>query len=127
VNDTNEPLLENETTRAVIAELQSDGTLEVADAGSADTVLRVRLTSFALQPVRYERDRVKAASEYRVRIGAEMMFGLRGADTPLMRRRVAGEHTFELTSDLVSSKRAALPEVARDLAHNIVERVVEYW
>ena len=40
---------------------------------------------------------------------------------------VQGEADFELVGDLSSAKAQALPTASEDLAHDIVERVVEAW
>jgi hypothetical protein len=38
-----------------------------------------------------------------------------------------GETTFQVTGDLQSDEQNALPLAAKDLAHHIVQSVVEYW
>jgi hypothetical protein len=127
VNRTGEPQLETVTTSATIREFQRDGTLRVSDAGSADLVLTATLKGFALEPLRFERDRAKTAREYRVRITAHIVFAKPGSDEALVDKTVQGEATFILSGDITSAKRSALPEAARDLAHDIVESIVEYW
>jgi hypothetical protein len=127
VNRTEEPEVETEATRAVLSELQQDGTLRVADAGNADTVLRVTLTDYRLEPVRYDEDRIKAAAEYRLRLLATIEFARTQSEDVLLKRNVEGESTFDVVGDLSSSKARALPDAAQDLAHDIVESVVEYW
>jgi len=127
VNRTGEPLVENETTAATLQEIQRDGSLTIADAGRADTVLEVTLTRYRLEPLRYERDNVRTTREYRLRLTATLVFKRRGSNATLLERTVQGEATFLPQGDLTSAKRNALPEAARDLAHDIVESVVEYW
>jgi hypothetical protein len=128
VNASREPRIEADTTRAAIQEFQRDGTLRIAAREQADAVVEVTLTGFSLQPIRYSRDRALTTEEYRLKIAASMVFRqLRPESKELGRRDVEGEATFELRGDLSSSKRRALPEAARDLAHDIVESVVEYW
>jgi len=127
INDTAEPLLEIETTRAVMREFRKDGTLRVTRGENADSVLHVRLVRYALQPLRYERDRARTVSEYRLSMRAKITFERADTGEILVKRTVKGESTFATAGDLTSSKQAALPAASRDLAHNIVECVVEYW
>jgi len=127
-NRTSEPLLETQTTGATKQGLQKDGTLRVvADKARADALLEVTLTRFTLEPLRYDPDQAKTTNEYRMRIRADLVFKRQRDGHILSKRTVEGEATFEPAGSLTSAKRAALPEAARDLAHDIVESVVEYW
>jgi len=127
LNRTGQAQIEVETTQATIREMQQDGTLRVGGADNADAVLKVTLVSYELEPLRYEKDRRRTAREYRAKITAELEFTPRGAQEPLVKKTVQGESTFIPSGGLSSSKRRALPTAARDLAHDIVESVVEYW
>lgn len=127
VNHCGEPLVETETTKAAIQEFQKDGTLRVADADKADAILEVTLVDYKLEPLRYEKDEAKTTKEYRLKITADIVFKRILTDEILVEKQVEGESTFEPAGDLTSSKRSALPEAAGDLAHDIVESVVEYW
>ena len=40
---------------------------------------------------------------------------------------VRGDATFDFAADLTTAKNQALPAVSADLAHDIVELIVEYW
>lgn len=126
-NTSGEPLLESETTQATIQEFQKDGTLAIAGADSADTILKVTLEKYSVDPIRYERDSAKAGREFRMQITASVEFQRRLKQDVLMKRTVIGETTFFLAGDMFASKRTALPLAARDLAHSIVECVVEFW
>jgi len=93
----------------------------------ADARLDVTLVTFDLDPLRYERDSTKTAREYRMRIVADVALFKGADDTAMMQRRVAGDATSDFAGDLASSKNQILPKAARDLAHKIVESIVEYW
>jgi hypothetical protein len=41
--------------------------------------------------------------------------------------RIQGEADFVIAGDFTTSKKQGLPAAAADLAHNIVESVVEAW
>lgn len=128
VNETDEPLLEVVTTRETLREIQLDGSLKIADADRADTVLTVKLKSMTLLPIDFDEDRRAQADEYRVVIEASLALthALTG-EVIAQSGSVSGREEFEVTGDLTTSKDAALPEAARDLAHSIVEAVVEAW
>lgn len=127
VNNTEEPQIDTEVTRALTREFQRDGTLRVADEASADARLDVTLVRFKLEPLRYEQDSNKTTREYRMYIDADITMFRAKEDTPMLTRHVQGEATFDFFGDLASSKAQALPECARDLSHDIVEALVEYW
>ena len=127
VNQTGEPQIDVETTRATVQEFQKDGTLRVANEREADSALVVQLTAFTLEPLRYERDNARTTNEYRLRITARIVYTKKGATAPMVDKYVVGETTFEPGGDLSSSKVVALPAAARDLAHQIVKNVVEFW
>jgi hypothetical protein len=126
-NDTAEPLIESDATRATIQEFQRDGTLRVLDKDEADILLEVTLVDFELEPLRYDRDETKSAVEYRMRIKADILLTRRVSGEVMTKRRVAGETFFDFSGDMGTSKRTALPLATADLAHDIVESVVEYW
>lgn len=127
INETGEPMVEVEATRAAIQAFQKDGTLRVLDREMADAILNVTVVDYELKPLRYQRDKNKTTQEYRLTLTAEVSFERTEDGEVIISRRVKGEADFEPGSDLSSAKRAALPQAARDLAHDIVECVVEYW
>ncbi|MCC6142180.1 MAG: LptE family protein [Candidatus Hydrogenedentes bacterium] len=127
INQTDEPSLESEVTRALVREFQRDGTLKIAEASAADARLEVTAVGFKLEPLRYERDSTKSTREYRMLIDADLVMFKSKTDTPMLTRHVQGEATFDFIGDMATSKAQALPEAARDLSHDIVEAVVEYW
>jgi hypothetical protein len=128
VNETGEPAVEAEATAAAVREFQKDGTLRVVtDERSADLVLKVTLTRYALDPLRYESDQEKRANEYRLRLDAAIECKRTDTGTLLTRGKVQGDTTFTLSGSIASSKLEALPDAADDLAHSIVSSVVEAW
>lgn len=128
VNATDHPELEAETTKAAIAEVQKDGTLRVVSADAADAVLEVRLTRYALVPTLYRNDARTTAREYRLELTADLIFRRQASKQAMMESRgIIGYATFVADVDLPSAERMALPDAAKDLAHNLVKRIVEYW
>jgi hypothetical protein len=127
-NGTGKPKLEFDTTNAAIQEFQKDGTVTVAGAADADLILEARLTRYSLIPLRYESDRPTTAREYRMRLVADVVLKRAATQKVLMTYPgLLGETTFQVTGDLQSDEQNALPLAAKDLAHHIVQSVVEYW
>ncbi len=128
INQTEEPLIEIDTTQATIEEFQRDGSLKVVSEEDADAVLKVVLLSYKLEPISYRKDRRTAAEQYRIRIICSIDMR-RTSDNSVVAEhpRVEGEAVFDVFGDLSSSKLRANPDAAEDLAHDIVEKVVETW
>jgi hypothetical protein len=128
VNQTAEPGLEFETTNAAIEEFQLDGTLRVAPRDQANSLLEVKLTRYALTPLRFRKDQTTTAREYRLTITAKVTLRkLPSNETVVKETTVIGFASFDAPADLPSARRNALPATARNLAHQIVKTVVEYW
>ncbi len=127
-NETDEPLIELDTTRAALRTLRRDGSLRIAAEGEADAILVVTLTDFRLEALGYDRERRVAADEYRMRITASYV--LTRADTGEVVAedpRVIGESEFVLLGDMTSAKQGALPDAAEDLAQRMISSMVEMW
>ncbi|MFH0954294.1 MAG: LptE family protein [Verrucomicrobiota bacterium] len=129
VNETQEPLIERDTTDAAIREFQKDGTLQVAGSPeTADTVLTVTLTGYELSPISYDTARRTTANEYRITLTAAAVLTSRATGQVVAEAaKVQGESTFDVASDMTTMKRQNLPKAAADLAHGLVETVVEAW
>ena len=129
VNHTGEPLIEDEATRAAIREFQKDGSLQVAgSAETADALLKVTLVDYQLAPLAYDAARATAANEYRLTLTASaVMTKTAGGEVVAESPKVQGESTFVISGDFTSSKQSGLPVACQDLAHDLVERLVEAW
>jgi len=129
INETDQPFIEADTTRATIDQLQVDGSLKIArNDKDADAVLNVTLIDYSLTPLTYDTLHKTAANEYRLIISARVLVtstsdGKVIAENPV----VQGDTTFEIHGDLTTSKNEALPRCAKKLAERIVDSVVEYW
>jgi hypothetical protein len=129
VNKTSEPMIETEATQAAIRELQMDGSLKVVSAREeADTLLAVTLTDYRLTPLRYERELNTTANQYRLTLTAQVVLTRRTTDKVVSQNpRIQGECDFPIAGDFTMSKKQGLPSAAEDLAHGIVESIVETW
>lgn len=126
-NKSGEPLIENQATAATIAELQTDGTLQVVNAENADVVLDCTLTSISLNPLRYDRSDPTKANEYRMTLAASCVLKRVRTGEIVTETSAIGEATFPFVGNLTSAKQSAMPRAAEDLAKRIVEKVVEAW
>ena len=127
VNRSPEPLIETDVTRAVIERFQRDGLLKVVDREAADVILEITLQEMRLEPLRYERDQTKPASDYRMTLMADMVLIRTETGINMIDSQAIGESTFFAGSDLNTSRRAAIPDAAQDLARRIVTQITEYW
>jgi outer membrane lipopolysaccharide assembly protein LptE/RlpB len=66
INNTNEPYVDVEITRAVTDEFIADGRLRVADVESADLALRGKIVKYEVIPLSYTPD--SFVQQYRVRL-----------------------------------------------------------
>ena len=128
VNKTSEPSIEVAVQKALRAELQMDGRLEVRSKDEADVALSVTLTDFNLTPLAYVRNQGSRADEYRMTITAKAVLSDAEtseviSETPV----VSGEADFRYIADLTSTKRAGLPKTANDLARKVVSSTVTAW
>jgi outer membrane lipopolysaccharide assembly protein LptE/RlpB len=128
MNETEEPFLEVETTRAALREIQRDGSLRVATTDEADAVLTVTLLDLRLEALAFDRDRRAAAEEYRLLITAAATL-TRRSDNQVVASipRIEGEGTFIVSGDLTTSKQTAIPRASEDLAKRIIDRLLETW
>ena len=127
-NRTDEPNLEFAATQSTLQEFQRDGSLAVTDPGSADLILEVTLREVRFEAVRFDEGRTRGGEEYRMTLEAEAMLTDRRSGQPLFaKRKIQGETTFPSQGDSLQARLSAQPGVARDLAHQIVKNVVEFW
>ncbi len=126
VNKTSEPNLEIQATNAVINQLATDGTLRVVPEGEADVVLTARIIRYQRKPIRYTG--VTRPAEYRITVTVLCTLHDTHEGTDRLKdERVSGNTTFIVGAGLPASERRARPEALEDLAHDLVERIVEGW
>lgn len=128
VNATSEPLIEMDATRAILAQIQMDGSLRIASEDTADTILDVKLTNFDLDPVGYVAGDSSTVDQYRMRITASFVLRRQSDNTVVAESpSVTGWYDFDFTGDLTSSKAVALRPAAEDLGRRIVAAITQYW
>ncbi len=127
-NQTDEPLLENEATKAILEQIQRDGSLKIVAEKDADAILDVTITSYKIEPLSFDSDNRSTPDEYRLLLGARIEMRRNDTGKVLVRNAsLQGRNDFPLTGDLTSAKQNGLPGAADDLARYIVAAITEAW
>jgi len=127
-NNTDEPFLETEITRAIRDELQREGSLRLESENEAESTLIISVNKYELTAISTERTNRSLANEFRVDLVASVKLVENSTGRVIMNRSaVRGDSFFEFAGDLVTARRTALPKVSDDLANDIVSAVVEAW
>ncbi|MBI4715361.1 MAG: hypothetical protein HY760_05425 [Nitrospirae bacterium] len=126
INDTGEPLIEEEITPVVLREFIRDGRLRLTGTGEAAMILYVRITSYRQTPLSFDAD--QNVREYRATITMKGRLEDRRDGNVLWDGEVSASAEYPVTSDVNATrtaKRGAVGEAARDLAESLVDRVIE--
>lgn len=138
-NMTPEPGVEMAITNEVINQFQIDGTLIVVENDDADVRLEGEIIEYRREPLRFAGQDFREVSEYRLRLITRLTLVDLKTHKPLWSARtVEGETTYLVGGSfretertalgaLTNQERSQLPTLQQDLAHNIVESVVEGW
>ena len=126
-NQTGEPQIETTITAAILREFQRDGQLKVVDREDADVLVSGTLKVYKLEPMRYDRNSPKTTLEYRAIVHADILAMDQVEGRRLVRQSVSGSTKMGAAGDLVTARRNALPDVAEDLAGEIVDAVISAW
>lgn len=138
-NLTPEPGIEVGVTNQIINQFQIDGTLRVVEESEADVRLDGELVEYRREPLRFTGRDFREVSEYRLRLITRLTFIDLKTGQPLWAGRVVeGETTYFVSGSfreaertalgsLTEQERSQLPTLEEDLAHDVVESVVEGW
>ncbi len=124
-NATNQPNIESLATNAVIEQLNVDRTLRVVNR-DPDLLLECAVVGYVRTPIRYAGG--TRPQEYRLTVTVSATLSdVHEGKALWPTRPISGNFEFAAGGDLHSSERTALPMVMEDLAHDVVEAVVEGW
>ena len=127
-NQTSEPLIEQDVTASILSQIQMDGSLRIASADTADSILEVTLVRFWLDPVSYASGASSTVNQYRMNIRASFVLYRRADHSVVVESPgVTGWYDFDFAGDMTSSKAVALRPAADDLGRRIVNLMVQYW
>jgi len=127
-NQTDEPSIEVAVMKALRAEVQMDGRLQIAEPEQGDVVLTVTLNRYDLDAIAFDRRRGSLAREYRMVLNASsVLTDAESGEVIVESPELLGESEFPYGADLTSAKLAALPATADDLARKVVSLVTTAW
>jgi len=130
VNDTNEPYVDVEVTKAVVDEFLADGRLKVVSSEVADLVLKGSVTKFDMTPSSYTTDNY--VQSYTVGIGVNVTVEDVKTHKIIWQEKGLGSvfvSSYQVTlGDITSTKiakEAALKTGSRDVASTLRSRLLE--
>ncbi len=130
VNDTNEPYVDVEVTKAVVDEFLADGRLKVVSSEAADLVLKGSVTKFDMTPSSYTTDNY--VQSYTVGIGVNVTVEDVKTHKIIWQEKGLGSvfvSSYQVTlGDITSTKiakEAALKTGSRDVASTLRSRLLE--
>ena len=135
LNESDQPDAARYLQRALVREIQREGTLRMVPESQAATRLDVVVTQYEQSATTYAQRDTQRPTEYRMTLTARVAFTRlprakagETAATPIwVKNSVSGSETFAGGASAVSAKLACLPEAAEDLAETIVDGCVGAW
>ncbi len=130
-NESGQPGVEIELTKALIKEIQREGTLRIVPEDRAASRLDVVVVGYRQDSIRYNRGKSTLSEEYRMVLRAQSTFTDLNADDPdkaiVMQAVREGDDTFVRGTDVITARQRCLPRAAEELAEQIVEDCVSAW
>ena len=126
-NKTLEPIVEEELTPVVIREFLRDSRIEVVSRSQAGLVLQGSVTSYKESPLSFDQD--QNVLEYRITVVTHLIL-VRQFSEILWERDITESAEYRASSDVMSTRVAkllALQEIARNLAQDAADRVLQGW
>jgi len=124
-NHTLEPRLGDQVTQEVRAELQRDGTYQLATHGDGDIVVTGTVTRYDRSEVTLSSHDVLVVRDFRLTLTAHVLAKDRATGKAIFDQPVSGSTVIRVGSDLTSAERQALPLLANDLARNVTSLLAE--
>gem|GEM_PF-1194493 len=130
INNTAEPYVDVEVTKAVVDEFLADGRLKVVDADTADLVLKGKVTKFEITPSAYSTDNY--IQSYTVSIGVNVTVEEVKTHKSIWQETGVGSvfnagygvSIGDITATKIA-KEAALKNASRDVASTIRSRLLD--
>ncbi len=124
-NRTLEPRLADAVTVALRRELQRDGSARLATAQPGDIIVSGVLTRYQRRELSFVPNDIATARDYRVQLTAQVTARERETGRVLFDQELSGYTLIRVGSDLTGTERQALPLLARDLARQIKDLLVD--
>jgi hypothetical protein len=124
-NQTIEPRLGDALNSSLRKNLQRDGTYRLDTGNEGDIILTGTIVGYDRNQLSFQPTDVLTARQYRIVITAQVTARERLSGKIVLNRKVSGQSTLFVGSDLPSAERQALPLVADDLAKTITGLLVD--
>ena len=127
-NETSQPMVDTELTRALTREIGREGTLRITSEERATTRLDVVVTEYRQDSIRFRNN--NTPEEYRMVLKATAVFSHISADgsgKEILRQTFEGDETFTRGTDTITAQQQCLPKAAEKLAEQIVDSCVSAW
>jgi len=123
LNHTLEPRLGDAVTTALRQSIQRDGTYHLATHGDADIIVTGTISKYDRHELNFEPHDVLTVKDFRVNVEAKIT--ARNVNTGTSTNWTAAAYTLvRVGSDLTSSERQALPDLADQLAKTVTDSLV---
>lgn len=124
LNHTLEPRLGDAVTTALRQNIQRDGTYHLATHGDADIIVTGTVTKYDRHELNFEPRDVLTVKDFRVNVEAKIT--ARNVTSGTSTNWTATAYTLvRVGSDLTSSERQALPDLADQLAKTVTDSLVD--
>ena len=124
-NRSLEPRVTENIATALRAQLQQEGTYQLARRGDADIVVSGIVTEIRREQQSFAPSDVRILRDYRLEIVARVTATERGTDKVLLDQEVTGHTMLRIQNDMPSAERQAMPLLAANLARNITSLLVD--
>ena len=125
VNETLQPRLDDDFTRAVRIGLQRDGTYRLGHRGDCDVIVSGVITSYSRQGLSYDPTDLVRVRDYNLVAVAHITAYKRSTGERLLDQDVTGYTQVPSGADLDSAERQATPLLAANLARRVVDLLVD--
>ncbi len=124
LNHTLEPRLGDAVTTALRRSIQRDGTYHLASQGDADIIVTGTIIKYDRHELNFEPHDVLTVKDFRVNMEATIT--ARNVTSGASTNWTATAYTLvRVGSDLTSSERQAMPDLADQLAKNVTDALVD--
>ena len=125
VNDTLQPRLEDEFTRAVRRGLQREGTYRLGHKADSDIVVKGVITSYSRQGLSYDPGDLVRVTTYNLVAVTTITAYERDTGRKILEQDVPGNTQVTSGSDLASGERQATPLLAENMAKRVVDLLAD--
>jgi len=125
LNHSEEPGLADELTAALRKAIQHDGTLHLATDGASDLIVEGVITDFQRRELSLLTEDVRTVRDYQITLVVHFTVRERSTGAVIMERDVSAGSVMRVGGDLAATETQLAPILARDLARQITNLLVD--